>query len=258
MTAFCLKLLAVVSMLIDHTGIVLYDRGVIAWDPYLIMRVLGRFAFPIYAFLLAEGFRHLRDDPERLRKHALLLLVLAALSELPFDWMSHGVIHNIESQNVIFTLLFGFLGLWLSDIYRDRPLLRGGIWLLAVTMGWFVNTDYGAAGVLLVFLSSIYLERVEDRSIGLRLLGVLGVICGYYAFYTWAHVSFGGPRAIWERLVAMRYYLMPHLLLIPVLAAYRGERGPKIPFLHRCYQWFYPAHLALLCLIGLLLDKTLP
>ena len=253
MTAFYLKLLAVISMLIDHTGIVLYDHKVIAWDPYLMMRVLGRFAFPIYAFLLAEGFRHLRDKPERLRKHTLLLLVLAALSELPFDWMSHGVLRYAESQNVIFTLLFGFLGLWLSDVFRDRPLLRGGVWLLAVSLGWIVSTDYGAAGVLLVFLSAVYLEGVEGRSFGLRLLGSLAVICVYYAFYTWVHVSFGGLDAIWKWLVDMRYYLIPHGLLIPVLAAYDGERGPKIPFLHRCYQWFYPAHLAVLCLIGRLL-----
>ena len=255
MTAFLLKLLAVISMLIDHTGIVLYDHGVLAWDPYLVFRVLGRFAFPIYAFLLAEGFRHLREDQERLRKHALLLLVLAALSEIPFDWMSHGLLRYPESQNVIFTLLFGFLGLWLSDAHRDRPLLRGGIWALAVSMGYFLCTDYGAAGVLLVFLSSIYLEGLEQRSFGLRLLGALGVIVGYYAFYTWVHAGFGGPKAVWDYLVLMRRYAYPHLLLVPVLAAYNGQRGPRIPFLHCCYQWFYPAHLAVLCLIGLLLTK---
>lgn len=253
MTAFLLKLIAVISMLIDHSGIVLYHSGVIAWDPYLVMRVLGRFAFPIYAFLLAEGFRHLRGDSERLRKHALLLLVLAALSEVPFDWMSHGVLRYPESQNVIFTLLFGFLGLWFSEAYRDRSLLRGGIWLLAVSLGYFVCTDYGAAGVLLVFLSSLYLERMERWSVGLRLLGVFGVIVGYYAFYIWSHAGFGGPAAVWSYLVPMRRYAYPHLLLVPVLAAYDGKRGPKIPFLHRCYQWFYPAHLAVLCGIGYLL-----
>ena len=253
MTAFALKLIAVISMLIDHTGILLNDHGLIRWDFYILMRTLGRFAFPIYAFLLAEGYRHLREDGERVKKHVLLLLVLAAFSEIPFDWLDHSVIHYPENQSVIFTLLFGFLGLWASDVFRGRPLFRGLVWLPAMALAAFINTDYGPSGVLLVLVSSVYLERCETWDYGQRLLGVLAVMAVYYGFYMWAGSGFGSPAAVWNRLLAKNVYHIPHLLLVPVLAAYTGEPGLRNRVLHRCFQWFYPAHLAVLCGIGLLL-----
>ncbi len=255
MTAFFLKLLAVISMLIDHTGILLYDRGLIAWDPYLWMRILGRFAFPIYAFLLAEGFRHLRSDRERLLKHLLMLVALAAFSELPFDWLFHSSIHYTDNQSVIFTLLFAFLALTGSELLRDRLPLRLGIWVLSMALAWFISTDYGPSGVLLVLLSALYLDHFENWGYGKRLLGALGVILGYYAFYMWAGSGFGGVDAAWKRFLGMSPYFAPHVILIPLLAAYGGERGLRNRVLHRCYQWFYPAHLTVLCGIAYLLGQ---
>ena len=253
MTAFILKIIAVISMLIDHTGILLHDHKLLSWDVYILMRTLGRFAFPIYAFLLAEGYRHLREDRDRLRKHVLLLVVLAAFSEIPFDWLDHSVIHYPENQSVIFTLLFGFLGLWVSDAFRGRLLLRGLVWVASMALAGFVNTDYGPSGVLLVLVSSVYLERCETWNYGKRFLGVLAVMAIYYGFYMWAGSGFGSPAGAWERFVAMSVSNIPHLLLVPLLAAYSGERGLRNRVLHRCYQWFYPAHLAVLCGVGFLL-----
>ena len=255
MTAFALKLIAVISMLIDHTGILLFDRHLIARDLYLWMRIAGRFAFPIYSFLLAEGFRHLRADRERLLKHLLMLVTLAAFSEFPFDWLFHGKIHYTDNQSVMFTLLFAFLALMLSEQFRDRLLPRFGCWVMAMALAASINTDYGASGVLLVFLCSLYLERFEDWGYGRRLLGALGVILGYYSFYMWVSSGFGSPAAAWKHFLAMSRYFAPHLILIPLLAAYDGERGLRNRFLHRCYQWFYPAHLTVLCGIAYLLGR---
>jgi hypothetical protein len=69
-----LKIIALVSMLIDHTGVALFPQ--LAW-----MRYVGRLAFPIYCYLLTEGALHTRD----IRKYIFRLLVFAAVSELPFD-----------------------------------------------------------------------------------------------------------------------------------------------------------------------------
>lgn len=253
MTAFLLKLIAVISMVIDHTGILLKDHELIGRDVYILMRTLGRFAFPIYAFLLAEGFRHLRNEEDRVKKHVLLLLLLTALSEAFYDRLGHGAFHYPENQSVIFTLLFAFLGLWVSEAHRDRPLLRFPIWLSAMALAYLINTDYGPAGVLLVFASSVYLERCESWDYGERFLGVLAVMCVYYGFYMWAGARFGSPAAAWNRFVAMDVYNIPHAVLVPILAAYSGKRGLQNRVLHRCCQWFYPAHLAVLCGIGFLL-----
>ncbi len=257
MTVFVLKLIAVATMLVDHLGIVLRDCNRISFDVYHTMRVVGRFAFPIYCFLLAEGFRHLRQDPKRLRRQLLMLLLLTVLSEPFFDQLSDHAFSSITHQSVIFTLLLGFGGLWLFESLRDRPLLRFLPLLLTGLIGWYLHTDYSISGVLLVFLCYFYLERCAEREYWVRLLGVFCVVVGYYLFYCWFHSGFGGPEALWKYAAAMGTMGIPHLLLIPVLAAYGGGLGPRSRVLHRCYQYFYPAHLAALYLLALLLQRGL-
>ncbi len=252
MSAFFLKLFAVVFMLVDHLGMLLYNHGRIGYELYILMRTLGRFAFPTYAFLLAEGWRHLRRDPKRLRSHALLLGLLAVCSEPFYDWFGHGTPGYTAAQSVMYTLLIGFCGLWLAGTEKDRP-LRAGICLGSMALAFGVTSDYRAAGVLLIFASAWYLERFESWGRGRRLLAMLGVMSLYYLFYNWTSSGFGGPGALWGSLKAMSWYGIPHLLLVPILAMYSGDRGFRSRSLHRCYQWFYPAHLALLCLAGLLL-----
>lgn len=253
MSSFGLKLIAMVSMLVDHLGILLYARRRIGYDTYLLMRTLGRFAFPIYCFLLAEGFRHLRRDSRRLRDHVLLLLLLAAVSELLFDRLFDGSWIDPSYQNVIFTLLIAFCGLRLAEDFRDRPLPRIGVCLLCMAAAWHISSDYRAAGVLLVFLCDWYLNDPKERDFPLRTMGILGVMVLYYSFLIWAQSGFGGPAAFWRSLSGGWTYALPHLLLVPLLASYSGRLGPRVPVLHRCYQWYYPAHLALLCGLAVLL-----
>ena len=88
MTVFALKILAVVSMFIDHSGAVLF-RG----DMW--MRYVGRFAFPIYAFLIVEGYLHTRD----VRKYLIRLGVFALISEIPFDLAFRGRLFAPDYRN---------------------------------------------------------------------------------------------------------------------------------------------------------------
>ena len=253
MTVFALKLIAVLTMLTDHLGIILRRHELVSYDLYIFLRCVGRFAFPIYTFLLAEGFRHLRRDAGRLRAHALMLLVLTVVSEICFDWFDFQSFSEIRSQSVMFTLSLGFLGLCLAEPYRDRPWIRVGIFLSAAAVAWMLHTDYSCAGVLLVFACAWYLERFGDRSYEQRLAGVLAVIVGYFLFLSWFHAGMGGPAALWKSLEGMRWYAIPHLLLVPLLAAYNGRLGPRNKILHRCYQGFYPVHLAILGTVSWLL-----
>ena len=86
-----------------------------------------------------------------------------------------------------------------------------------------------------------------------------GVICSaaailiYLLFYSWIHGGFGGPKAVLVQFLAQGDYLYSYLLLIPILAFYSGKLGYRNTFLHRCYQCFYPAHLAALFLLGQML-----
>ena len=253
MTVFALKLMAVLLMLTDHLGIVLYGHRAVSYEIYHWMRTLGRFAFPIYCFLLAEGFRHLRKNPKRLCGHLLLLLALAVFSEPFFDQLISHSFDSSTHQSVIFTLLLGFGGLCLSERYRNQPLLRFAALLFAGALGRFLHTDYGIAGVFLVFGCYFYLELFAEREAWQRLLGAFFLILIYLLFYSWIHGGFGGPKAVLVQFLTQGDYLYSYLLLIPILAFYSGKLGYRNTFLHRCYQCFYPAHLAALFLLGRLL-----
>ena len=253
MTVIWLKLLAVLSMLTDHLGIVLYYHRCVDYELYHALRVVGRLAFPLYCFLLAEGFRHLRRDAGRLRLHLLMLMLLAVLSEPFFDQLVDHSFSSLAHQSVIFTLLLGFGGLWLYESLADRRLLRFLPLLLAGAMGLLLHTDYAISGVFLVFGCYFYLELCGDLEFPIRLAGALCLMGFYYLFYCWAHASFGGPEAVLRCFKTLGNMWIPHLLLAPVLAAYGGRLGPRNRVLHRCYQYFYPAHLAALYLLGALL-----
>lgn len=253
MSVFALKLCAVLFMLVDHLGILLYRHQQIAFEFYHWMRLLGRFSFPLYAFLLAEGFRHIRKDPERVGKHAELLLLLAVVSELFFDRFLYGAWISSKGQSVIVTMLLGFCGLLLAERHRSQPWIQAGIFLLIAVCARQLSTDYSAPGVLLIIVCYIYLERTEHSTFGKRLFGMLLVMTFYYAVYCWVHSGGGAPAEIWNYARRMGDYIYPHIILIPILASYTGKPGPRLKPLHRCYQWFYPIHLALLVLAGKLL-----
>ncbi len=257
MTVFALKLLAVLTMLTDHLGVLLRYYRVVDFERYYLMRVVGRAAFPLYCFLLAEGFRHLRREPRRLLTHVLMLMLLAVLSEPFFDQLLDHSFSSLSHQSVIFTLLLGFGGLWLYESLAERPLLRFLPLLLAGITGLLLQTDYAISGVFLVFGCYFYLELCEDLKFPIRLAGAVCLMGFYYLFYCWAHASFGGPDAVMRYFKSMGSMWIPHLLLAPVMAAYRGGLGPRSRVLHRCYQYFYPAHLAALYLLGLALGGTL-
>ena len=94
MTGLTLKLIAVISMLLDHTGHVLFPGQI--W-----FRYVGRLAFPIYSFLLAEGFFHTKN----LKSYMFRLLFFGIISEIPFDLAFYDTVFTFEHQNVFWTLL---------------------------------------------------------------------------------------------------------------------------------------------------------
>ena len=161
-----LKLIAVISMLCDHAAIRLLAYGLIpalyvagkdtvaeCWNQaFWILRSVGRMAFPIYVFLLTEGFCHTRNR----RRYALRLGVFALISEIPFDLLVYGKIWDIHSQNVFFTLFLGVLMLTAVDwIGRNTDAAHSQYRQMAVVVGaallaWFLRTDYDAAGIMLI------------------------------------------------------------------------------------------------------------
>ena len=124
-SGYWLKLIAVISMLIDHTSAVILEQIPGLENPAFLMRIIGRLAFPIYCFLLVEGFYHTRSRA----KYAGRLFLFALISEVPFDLAFSRRMWDFSSNNVFFTLLFGLLVIWgvegikqkfVADVYGEK------------------------------------------------------------------------------------------------------------------------------------------
>lgn len=139
-----LKLIAVISMLIDHTGFALMQSS-----PYYdLFRGIGRLAFPIYCFLLVEGFSYTRDW----KRYAMRLGVFALLSEIPFNFILSGRIICIQGQNVYFSLFLGVLLLVGLRKYEDQLWKQVAMIIgMSLVITW-LRVDYTYEGVLLIAL----------------------------------------------------------------------------------------------------------
>ena len=125
-----LKVIAAVSMLIDHFAVTILANDPEAFIPYFyfldtpiglyrLFRDFGRLAFPIFCFLMTEGFVHTKS---RIR-YARNLLFFALLSEIPFSIMMNDL-GNFQKQNTLFTLLLGFLALWALERFAANVWLQ--------------------------------------------------------------------------------------------------------------------------------------
>lgn len=222
-----LKLIAIITMFIDHTGATVL-RAILRlpsvsgvpqqrelWQNiYNLSRDIGRFAFPIFCFLIVEGFTHTRNA----RKYAMRLFIFALISEIPFDIALKGSWYFPAKQNVYFTLLIGLLVMmtiaWLTQQETKNVLLA----ILPIAAGMYlaqlIDTDYNYKGVFLIAV--LYLMR------RVRLYQCIG----------------GAAAVSWE--------LPAPLGFIPVYL-YNGKRGLQMKYF---FYWFYPAHLLLLYVIA--------
>ena len=239
-SGYWLKMIAVITMLIDHSAATILERILVqmpSWAPVtvdncyrldLLLRGIGRMAFPIYCFLLVEGFQYTHSR----RKYAFRLFAFALISEVPFDMALNQSVLELSYNNVFFTLFLGLLVImaadWVMERFSSDNLTSeiGRITLLVVIgmvgctlASYVISCDYGASGVIAIYI--MYLLR-SKRELGFALAVVsLGVFSG-------------------------ELELLALLMLIP-LHFYNGTRGKQ----HKYFFYaFYPLHLLLLALIA--------
>lgn len=139
MSSFSLKLFAIIFMLIDHIGATFFQSK-------MIFRIIGRLAFPIFAFQIGIGYSHTKNK----KKHILSLLLFAIISQIPFTLMCN-IYTQSTTLNVLFTFLFAILIIYCDENIKEWvikvPLIT--ILLLVAT---FIKTDYGICGILLTVL----------------------------------------------------------------------------------------------------------
>ena len=249
-----LKIIAMVCMLIDHTAAVLFDRILISrglldavnasdggasflstgntaviYYADMIMRAIGRISFPIFCFLLIEGFMHTHD----VKKYALNLGIFALVSEIPFDLAFAGKPFYLDYQNVFFTLFIGLVMMIFLQKIDSKAQKDAGAWqranwkvsvgkllviVAACAVATLLKTDYSAMGILTIVL--MYNMRKNK-------MYCIGIGCAVLTLLSLNEITC-------------------FLAMIPV-HFYNGKRGLNLKY---PFYAFYPVHLFLLYLIS--------
>lgn len=237
-----LHILAMGFMLLDHSWAVLLPSQ--EW-----MTCVGRLAFPIFAFMIVEGFHHTHD----LKKYILRMLGFALVTEVPFDLMYAAQPFYPYHQNVLWTFLIALVGLWGMDTAIHRAEGKGlsrrvlsvlvcmGIVLGTGLLALVTMTDYNVVGVLTVY--TFYFFR------GRRWWNYLGQFaCLYYL-----NVEILGGLCYTVTLFGHEFWLVQQgfaLLALPLIWLYRGRRGYHSKgFQYFCYA-FYPVHALILAVLS--------
>ena len=204
-STFTLKIIAMITMIIDHVGFLFFQDN---HQTYIILRSIGRISFPIFCFVLVEGFFHTSD---RL-KHAIRLGIFALVSEIPYD-MLYGRFFDMARQNVIFTLFIGYMAIWaLQSIsmfrvaYPDKILKHIGAGRLNTILCFYVfnNHHIGRAISNIVFNIGMF-------GFGVQWWGALSVL----------PIAFYNKKPGTKKLKYMFYWFYPvHLLILVLVKIY--------------------------------------
>lgn len=204
-------------MIIDHYGAI-FHSGV---DLY---RIIGRLAFPIYCFLLVEGYYHTKN----LAKYAKRLFIFALLSEIPFDLAFYGEL-GFTHQNIFFTLFIGLGAMYFLDNKEKYNINDILILLISGTLAMLLSVDYNFIGI--IYILSFYYTRNYPKN--KRLITVALII-----FIT--------------NLLTQSMIQQYALLALPIIYLYNGQLGPKNKLLQLLFYVAYPLHLIIFYLIKMM------
>lgn len=222
-----LKLIACISMLIDHFGVSIVRQLNTPWmiDLYYVCRIIGRFAFPIYCFLLVEGMHHTRNPG----KYILRLAIGILLAELPFDLLFEGGF-TWDYQSVMVTLTLGAMML-LCMQKTDKKWLKILLAVPFAILARLAKCDYGSGGIVMIAVFALF-DRLAIQTVALWLVN-------RELLPTAAVRIFG---------LVIRIQLLALLAQIPI-GLYNGRKRSHSKALQWGFYLFYPVHLLILWMI---------
>ena len=216
MDAFQLRVLAIVAMVVDHVGLFLLGNTV-------GFRLVGRLAFPLFAFLVANGFQHTHD----VRRYGIRLFLFALISQWPYVWLQQSVFPDFAGLNIFFTLFTGLVGLAAWKKWRVASLPLVGVLAAGAQL---LKMDYGWVGVMTIWLFGVFYNRLLVAFGGMALSfgsTTLGYLLG---LNPQIDIQIAGVAAI------------------PFIRLYNGKPGYR--GLKHWFYWFYPVHLLILGIVA--------
>lgn len=270
MSWFIIRIIAMVTMLIDHIGWNFIDNPIqLTW--------IWRIAFPCYAFLLAEGFYFIFKDKKKLLKHLSTLIILAIVSEPCYDLLEFGsniFSRYMESQSVIITLLLWFLGMSLTELFipsentnSEKTNLKNMIVLfLSYILIWFANykiwANFNFVWPLLIIAFYRYLryarnkEKTENtwpriKRFSILLLIFIGYLIIYFWFRSWL---WSISEWIWQ----IKQYsprILGYIISAFILSLSNCKLWYHKKWFRYLYTTFYPIHALIIWIIIVLLSN---
>lgn len=215
MTSFVLKIVAIISMFLDHLSYTIY--GKFSWLNYL-----GRVAFPLFAFQITEGYSHTNN----LKKYFLRLGIFAIISQIPY-YLFTSRFTDTFTLNILFTLFAGLVAITIFDKLNNKFLGALCVVIIAI-FSELLHFDYGWFGILVIFVFYIFKNNEINMAIGfissVCLKYIIALIQNnfYYAYYILA--------------------LFTTLSIIPIIL-YNKKQGKNAKYF---FYIFYPVHLLIL------------
>lgn len=245
LSGYHLKYIALFSMFLDHIGVIF--KSSLPENVYFLLRAVGRLSFPLFCFILVEGFFHTKNR----KKYQQRLFVFALLSEVPYDLAFHYLpaealrsflhLHQLtpatlfsafQQQNVFFTLFLGFTAmLWMekaSQYRRNTAYKNIDILIIFCCLSEVFQTDCGAAGILCIcFFYFIYKKRGSGTKLPVK-AGIIGTLPAALPVLTYV-----SPFPV-------QIFALADSLL---LRCYSGKKGRGYKYF---FYLFYPLHLLML------------
>lgn len=237
LNATVLKIIAMISMVLDHTGIRYFHDG-------RLFRFAGRIAMPLYAFFISESVYYTRLHHSEM-KHALRLLATAVLAEVPYDLFFSNTIYNPNRNNVIFTLLIGYLVCVMIHRFANPVagvlILAAGCWTAL-----HFSCSYRHIGVLLITAFDLIAGARRkwpkyNTACDIAMAAAVMTYAGYYIIH-----NAGSLDRVVPLFFSYNYSQLGALIALPLLYCYDGTPGSRHPLLIWIYRLFYPLHLSLL------------
>ena len=231
MSSFVLKVIAILAMFCDHFGDFYYEE-------VTMLNYIGRLAFPIFAFQIAQGYIHTKD----IKKYILRLTIFAFISQIPYMLFNHAIFDNWFEVNVIFTLLFGLLVILVYDKY-NKFVGFCSCFALGV-LAQVLHFDYGFYGVFIVFM--FYL--LQNYKLYMSITFILSTIVMYIV-------------KLFQNNINLKYLFLEKSILwlvistclsIVLILFYNGKKGKDAKYM---FYIFYPLHLLVFGLLKLYLIR---
>lgn len=239
-----LKIIAMVFMLIDHIGSIIveriyfntsdYDAAMRLYHLDVVLRSIGRIAFPIFCYQLVMGFDYTKNRVAYVRN----LFIFALISEIPFDLMGKGVFFDFSHQNTIFTLLIGAILISIFERYHNPAIMVSATVALSA-FAYFCHTDYGAKGILLIAIIYFF----KNNKVLLVELGpaLFMLVIFVVTLLTEKNMHATVKYCEFECYAILAFFLM---------YLDNGERRFGKWF-KRLGYWFYPAHMLVIYFVSL-------